>query len=211
MTSYWSGKCVFCGRKANMFRASAGKQTLTRRGAARAATNLAKQRAREAAERAEAVQRYQAEQRAERERAIAARRAERERAIAAQRAERERVKAAKRAEAEARQQRINGLTWQEAERLACRWMRENGYSDARLTPPGADGGVDVVSMSAIGQVKRHAKPVGLAEMQRMDSIALRQRKKALFFSTGGFTPKAKEWARDHKIELYEMPPVRRVR
>lgn len=90
-------------------------------------------------------------------------------------------------------------------------MRENGHPDARLTPSGADGGVDIDSLHAIGQVKRHTKPVGLAAMQRMDSIALHQRKKALFFSTGGFTPKAREWARDHQIEMYEMPAVLRVR
>ena len=37
----------------------------------------------------------------------------RERIQSARRAERERIKAAKRAEAEARQQRVKGLTWQE--------------------------------------------------------------------------------------------------
>jgi hypothetical protein len=62
VTSYWSGNCVFCGRKANVFRASAGKQTFTRRGAARAARK-------QVAERAEAVERARAAQRAARQQA----------------------------------------------------------------------------------------------------------------------------------------------
>ena len=47
-------------------------------------------------------------------------------------------------------------------------------------------------------------------MQRMDGIAQHHGKKALFFSTGGFTPKAKDWARARRIEMYEMPPVRQA-
>lgn len=102
------------------------------------------------------------------------------------------------------------MSWQDAEMVACEWMRKNGYRDAALTPPGADGGVDVVSKKAIGQVKHHLKPVGLMEMQRLYGIAQSTGKKALFFSFMGYTPKAKEWARAHGIEMYQFPPVRRI-
>ena len=199
VTYAFSGRCVFCGRKANVFRAAMGEQPLTRRGAVKAARKQVKKKVREAERRADAAQR-----------AKTAQRAERERAQAELRAERERAKAALRAEAEERQARVAGLTWQQAERLACEWMRANGYPDARLTASGADGGVDVQSLRAIGQVKRHSKPVGLAEMQRIHGIAQSVGKNALFFSTGGFTPKAKGWASAHHIEMYEMPPVRRI-
>jgi hypothetical protein len=41
------------------------------------------------------------------------------------------------------------LTWQEAEVLARDWMKVNGYRDATLTGPGADGGIDVSSRRGI--------------------------------------------------------------
>lgn len=103
------------------------------------------------------------------------------------------------------------LTWQDAERLACEWMTKNGYRDARLTPPGADGGVDVVSARAVAQVKFHSAAVGLAEIQRMYGIAQATGKAALFFSSAGYTAKALEWARTHGVDTLTFPPVRRVR
>jgi uncharacterized Zn finger protein (UPF0148 family) len=103
------------------------------------------------------------------------------------------------------------LTWQQAELLTRDWMRKNGYRDAHLTGSGSDGGVDVTSAKAVAQVKYHAKPVGLGEMQRIYGIAQSTRKKALFFSSAGYTPKALQWARGHGIETYRFPPVARVK
>lgn len=60
---------------------------------------------------------------------------------------------------------LHGMTWQAAEELACKWMRRHGYADAKLTSGGADGGIDVMSRRAVAQVKHHAKPVGISEMQ----------------------------------------------
>lgn len=59
------------------------------------------------------------------------------------------------------------LTWQEAESTACQWMRKNGYPDARLTQPGADGGIDVASSKAVAQVKHHSKPVDRPDVQQL--------------------------------------------
>jgi HJR/Mrr/RecB family endonuclease len=103
------------------------------------------------------------------------------------------------------------MTWQQAELLALDWMVRNGYRDAALTRGGADGGVDITSRRAIAQVKHHAKPVGLGELQRMSGIAVSMKRPALFFSSAGYTPKATEWARRHGVELYQFPPVRRIR
>ena len=153
ITSPWTGRCVFCGKKANAFRAGLGRQRYTRRGQRKAAL--------------------------------------REIAGTAQHAA--------------------AMSWQEAEVVACDWMRRNGYRDAALTQPGIDGGIDVTSKKAIAQVKHHAKPVGLAEMQRLSGIAQSTGRKALFFSTAGYTPRAKEWARNHGIEMYRLPVVARVR
>jgi hypothetical protein len=90
-------------------------------------------------------------------------------------------------------------------------MQRHGYRDAALTRSGADGGIDVTSKKAIAQVKHHSKAVGLAEMQRLSGIANSTGRKALFFSTAGFTPKAMEWARRHGIEMYRLPSVSRIR
>lgn len=108
-------------------------------------------------------------------------------------------------------QTVVPATWQEAEQLACTWMRENGYRDARLTRQGADNGIDVVSKKAVAQVKFHAQPVGVAEMQRILGIAHGMNRKALFFSHRGYTPKALAWALQHGVALYTFPPVTRVR
>ena len=104
----------------------------------------------------------------------------------------------------------HGLTWQEAEQLACDWMRTHGYPDARVTPAGADGGIDVRSRDAIAQVKHHNRPIGISEMQRIYGIVASSGKKALFFSASGYTAAALKWANANSVECYAYPPVERV-
>jgi len=103
------------------------------------------------------------------------------------------------------------MSWRVAEAIVRDWMKQNGYRDARLTPSGPDGGVDVVASGAVAQVKHHAKPVRLPEVQRIYGIAVAERKKALIFASAGFTPAAREWASRHRVECYRFPPVRRVK
>jgi len=86
------------------------------------------------------------------------------------------------------------MSWRVAEAIVRDWMKQNGYRDARLTPSGPDGGVDVVASGAVAQVKHHAKPVRLPEVQRIYGIAVAERKKALIFGSAGFTAAAREWA-----------------
>ncbi|MFD4268194.1 restriction endonuclease [Rhodococcus sp. NPDC058481] len=106
---------------------------------------------------------------------------------------------------------LHGMTWQAAELLACQWMKKNGHWGAKVTPPGADGGIDVESMTSIAQVKHHASPVGLGEMQRLYGIAQSTGKNALFFAASGYSAKALDWAKKHRIECYTYPPVKRVK
>jgi uncharacterized Zn finger protein (UPF0148 family) len=103
------------------------------------------------------------------------------------------------------------MSWQEAEAVVRDWMKQNGYRDARLTKAGADGGVDVESSGALAQVKHHAKPVRLPEVQRIYGIAAAQRKKPMIFGSSGFTPAAREWANRHGVECYSFLPVCRVK
>lgn len=99
------------------------------------------------------------------------------------------------------------MTWQEAEMVCCDWMTRHGYPDARVTPAGADGGVDITSKKAVGQVKHHAKPVGIADVQRLYGVAVGSGRKALFFSGKGYTKQALAWARQNGVECYRFPPV----
>lgn len=98
------------------------------------------------------------------------------------------------------------LDWRTAERSAAQWMQLNGYSDARLTPAGADGGVDVVSARAVAQVKHQQTPVGSAVIQQLrgaTSTRAYQGRDALFFSSYGFTAPARTAARDMGVQLYQ--------
>lgn len=102
------------------------------------------------------------------------------------------------------------FTWQQAEAYACMWMQANGYIDARLSSPGADGGIDITSRAAIARVKHHAEAASLTEVQRLFGIAQSAGKIALFFSAAGYSPKAIVWARARQIQIYSYLPVRRV-
>lgn len=62
-------------------------------------------------------------------------------------------------------------TWQDAEVLAAEHMRGIGFLDAHTTPPGVDGGIDVLAQRAVAQVKFHATPVGAPSVQQLAGIA----------------------------------------
>jgi hypothetical protein len=98
-------------------------------------------------------------------------------------------------------------TWQEAERSARDFMRANGHPDARLTPAGPDGGVDVVSAEAIAQVKFYASPIGEPAIVQLAGTTMRrqhQGRQAIFFASSGYTPKATQTARELGITLYQL-------
>jgi hypothetical protein len=86
-------------------------------------------------------------------------------------------------------------------------MRHHGFRDARITRSGPDGGVDIVSASAVAQVKWHVKMVGLGEIQRLYGIAQAENKAGLFFSLGGFSRAAIAWADQHGIAAFTLDPV----
>ncbi len=105
---------------------------------------------------------------------------------------------------------LAGMTWQQAEQFACKWMVKNGYRDAVVTAAGPDGGVDISSRRAVGQVKHHAKAVGIAEVQRLAGIAGRERKQALLFSANGVTAAGLQWAKANGVACYSYPPITRL-
>lgn len=82
-------------------------------------------------------------------------------------------------------------------------MRHWGFEDARAQPGGADGGVDVVSRRALGQVKFQASAVGRPELQRLFGARGKALDKQLLFFTGSsYAATAVEYARENDIALF---------
>jgi hypothetical protein len=102
-------------------------------------------------------------------------------------------------------------TWMAAEENAAAWMRDWGYPDARVTPPGRDGGVDVRSREALAQVKFEAAQVGAPALQRLVGARAREHHKELFFFSGaGFASTAVEYADTMDIALFQYDLLGRM-
>lgn len=101
------------------------------------------------------------------------------------------------------------LDWRDAEGLACRYMRWFGYADAEMTGNGADGGVDVQSALAVGQVKMHATGVGRPDIQRLYGIAVAEGKTPLMFAMV-YSRDGLEWADKHGVLLFQFTRSGRV-
>lgn len=97
--------------------------------------------------------------------------------------------------------RLRIATWQDAERATMAWMRIHGWPDARLTPPGPDGGIDVEANGCVSQVKWHAKTsIPLAWVQQLAGAAAGRT--ALFFAQqqgtrAPYSKAATAWADSH--------------
>ncbi len=102
------------------------------------------------------------------------------------------------------------FTWSMAEELAEGHMRHLGFSDARRTPPGVDGGFDVVASSAVAQVKHHAAPVGAPDVQRLRGAA-HDGRTPLFYSSSGYTKAALDYAATARVALFSYDTSTAVR
>jgi hypothetical protein len=97
------------------------------------------------------------------------------------------------------------IDWQAAEAAALVHMKTLGFIDAQSTGPGADGGIDALSSDAAAQVKFYANPVGRPDVQRLRGAA-HEFRLALFYSTGGYTQEAVEYAKGAGVALFTMDP-----
>lgn len=95
------------------------------------------------------------------------------------------------------------LEWSQAEELARDFLIWLGYRDARVTACGADGGVDIDSSKAVGQVKMHNKGVGRPDVQQLFGIGAAERKQPVFFAFS-YTAEATAWATTHDVPLYRF-------
>lgn len=92
-------------------------------------------------------------------------------------------------------------SWQQAEALAAWHMRKLGFDDAKMTPSGPDGGLDVRATDAVAQVKHYATPIGGPAIQQLRGAAHGQGA-ALFYSLSGYTKAAVEYANSAAVALF---------
>ncbi len=85
-------------------------------------------------------------------------------------------------------------------------MRNNGWSKAKLTKGGSDGGIDVQAPNAVAQVKWFAsQKVGRPAIQQLSGSA--GTKKALFFANSAagsgepYSKPALDWASENNVRL----------
>lgn len=93
------------------------------------------------------------------------------------------------------------------EEVCAEWMRKSGYPNAKRTPKGPDGGIDVIDKDAVAQVKMYSNKKVTAEEVRalIGSKVQMEKKKALFFTYGpGYTPESVRIARQTQVLLYQL-------
>lgn len=93
----------------------------------------------------------------------------------------------------------------EAELQAATHMRSIGYPDAEARPGGADGGIDIRSAHAVGQVKMHFKPTGRPDLQRLfGARGHESSKRMVFYAHGGYSQAAIEYAAAVDMVLFKF-------
>lgn len=98
-------------------------------------------------------------------------------------------------------------SWQDAEHHAAAWMRYLGYTDAAVTPPGPDGGLDVVAERAIAQVKAEGHLTGAQVVRQLAGLTVggtHRRKDIVFFSTFGYSRDAVATAEEIGVALFRF-------
>lgn len=94
--------------------------------------------------------------------------------------------------------------WRDAEALATWHFRERlGYPDAHPTPPGPDGGIDVIASSAHAQVKFELKRASRPKLQQLAGTqGSASELQLIFYARAGFTRPAHSFARRRGIALF---------
>ena len=77
-----------------------------------------------------------------------------------------------------------------------------GFTDARLTRGGPDGGVDVDCSQPYAQVKAQVQPVPATVVQQTFGVATAESKRAAVFALAGFTPDAVRFADRTSVALF---------
>ena len=94
------------------------------------------------------------------------------------------------------------LSPRDAELISAKWMRYWGYFDAKATPVGPDGGIDVVASRAVAQVKYRNVKTSRTEINEFHGSAEGSGKDELYFSLSGYTQQALDRASEKSIALF---------
>ncbi len=98
---------------------------------------------------------------------------------------------------------VQRLNARGSEFLARDWMRHLGATEAVVTPERRDGGVDVISREFVAQVKHlRVEQIGVAVVRQLYGAATAEGRRALFFSSSGYTRDALAFARENDIALF---------
>ena len=92
----------------------------------------------------------------------------------------------------------------DAELHACEVLRSLGFLDAETTAPGPDGGVDVRGADIVAQVKLEGVKTDAPRLQSLSGIASHENRQAAYFSLGGYTKPAVDWAERVDMALFEF-------
>lgn len=95
-----------------------------------------------------------------------------------------------------------GVSHDGAERLVAEWMKHLGALDASVTTFSGDGGVDVVSEVFVAQVKNIKGTVPISAIRELHGVGSARGRRALFFTSGRYTPSAVEFARETGMALF---------
>ena len=95
-----------------------------------------------------------------------------------------------------------GVTPREAEELVAQWMRHLGESAAAVTQYQGDGGVDVAGSRYVAQVKHFSGRVGVAPVREIVGTATTDGRRALFFTSMGYSHGAIEFANRSRVALF---------
>lgn len=97
-----------------------------------------------------------------------------------------------------------GVSHEEYENYCRLFLHSWGYLDAEVTRFVKDGGIDVESEDLVVQCKHITGNVRAPEVQAIFGIAAQKSKKAVVFSSGGFTKDAIVFANSAEVALFSL-------
>lgn len=108
-----------------------------------------------------------------------------------------------------RRRGMGHLSWQQMERLAKDYYKENGFSVSVMGGAKADGGIDLIVRKkgryVLVQVKHYKSKVGVKVVREMLGVFIDENKfdEVHLVTSSGFTKLAKELASRHNITLVD--------
>ncbi|WP_159085007.1 restriction endonuclease [Planctomonas deserti] len=100
-----------------------------------------------------------------------------------------------------------GVSHEGAELLCAGWLSHLGGTNVSITTFSGDGGIDVVSDTAIAQVKNYSGTVGVEEVRAFHGVASVDGRIGLFFTSGTYTSGATDFANRAQMALFEYDAI----